>query len=349
MADRELRLGIFLSGQHPAEASAPAAVREHLEQVEAARELGFSSVWAGQHFLSHPFQMFQSVPLLARVSAAAEGMTVGTAVLLLTLLNPVEVAENAATLHALAAGRFVLGVGFGYRAVENAAFGVGRGRSDLFERKLEVVKRLLAGDVVSSGGDGFELSEARLAMVPERPPPVWIAANSDKAVRRAARLGDAWFVNPHTRLEELERQMQLFRAERREHRRPEAATTPVLKEVCVAASDEEAVEIARPYLKNKYDAYVDWGQSDVLPKTDTLRREFDELTAGGRFVLGSPETCAAILGEHIERLGADHFVCRFQWPGMPQHHVIESMRLLAREVLPALRARNQVEEKPLSG
>src|SRR5438552_3070438 len=119
MAERELRFGIFLSGQHPADTPATAAVREHLEQVELARELGFSSVWAGQHFLSHPFQMFQSVPLLAGMSAAAEGMTVGTAVLLLTLLNPVEVAENAATLHALAAGRFVLGVGFGYRAVEN--------------------------------------------------------------------------------------------------------------------------------------------------------------------------------------------------------------------------------------
>ena len=62
--------------------------------------------------------------------------------------------------------------------------------------------------------------------------------------------------------------------------------------------------------------------------------------AGGRFVLGSPETCAAILGDHIDRLGADHFVCRVQWPGMPQHEVLSSMRLLAEEVLPALCARS---------
>jgi hypothetical protein len=52
--------------------------------------------------------VFQSVPLLARVAAVADGMTVGTAILLLTLLNPVEVAENAATLDAIAGGRFVL-------------------------------------------------------------------------------------------------------------------------------------------------------------------------------------------------------------------------------------------------
>ena len=84
-------------------------------------------MWTSQHFLSHPFVYFQSVPLLARVAAAAEGMTVGTAVLLLALLNPVEMAENAATLDAIAGGRFVLGVGIGYRRVENAAFGVAHG------------------------------------------------------------------------------------------------------------------------------------------------------------------------------------------------------------------------------
>jgi alkanesulfonate monooxygenase SsuD/methylene tetrahydromethanopterin reductase-like flavin-dependent oxidoreductase (luciferase family) len=152
-----------MSGQHPAGDSAMGAVGQHLEQVELARELGFSSVWTSQHFLSHPFLYLQSVPLLARVAAAAEGMTVGTAILLLTLLNPVEVAENAATLDAIAAGRFVLGVGIGYRPVENAAFGVAQNRADLFERKLEIVRRLLAGDRVTATRPGFELEDARRA------------------------------------------------------------------------------------------------------------------------------------------------------------------------------------------
>jgi alkanesulfonate monooxygenase SsuD/methylene tetrahydromethanopterin reductase-like flavin-dependent oxidoreductase (luciferase family) len=313
-----------------------AAVRQHLEQVELARELGFSSVWASQHFLSQPFLYLQSVPLLARVAAAAEGMTVGTSILLLTLLNPLEVAENAATLDAIAEGRFVLGVGMGYRAVENAAFGVLQKRADLFERKLGIVRRLLSGDDVTATGDGFDLADARLTLVPERPPPIWIGADSDAAVRRAARLADAWLVPPHTRLDELERQIAVFRAARAAAALPPPQVTPVLKEVCVAATDEEALEAARPYLKNKYDAYVDWGQSDVLPPADTLRREFAELTAGGRFVVGSPETCAAILCDHVERLGADHVICRLQWPGMPQQQVLSSMRLLAQEVLPAL-------------
>lgn len=345
MTEQEIRVGLFLSGQHPPHASPIAAVREHLEQVELARELGFSSVWAGQHFLSQPFQMFQSVPLLARVAAVAEGLTVGTAVLLLALLNPVQVAENAATLSAIAGGNFVLGVGLGYRAAENAAFGVAGmsagSRAELFERKLDVVRRLLAGESVTAHGEGFDLREARLALLPERPPEIWIAANSDKAVRRAARLGDAWFVNPHTRLDELERQMRIFNETRAQCGLLAPVATPVLKEVCVAETDDAATQVARPFLESKYAAYVDWGQSDVLPRGDTLRREFEELTSGGRFVLGSPETCVRILADHVDLLGANHFVCRVQWPGMPQRAVLNSMRLLAKEVLPALRPQAQ--------
>jgi alkanesulfonate monooxygenase SsuD/methylene tetrahydromethanopterin reductase-like flavin-dependent oxidoreductase (luciferase family) len=196
VAGDEIRFGLLLSAQHPPGVPAAGAVREHLEQVEAARNLGFTSVWVPQHFLSHPFQMFQSVPLLARIAAAAEGMTIGTSVVLLTLLNPVEVAENAATLDAIADGRFVLGVGLGYRATENAAFGVGRGRAELFERKLDVVRRLLAGETVTAAGDGYELTEARLTLVPNRVPPIWLAADSDRGALDAAVLGECLVRQP---------------------------------------------------------------------------------------------------------------------------------------------------------
>jgi alkanesulfonate monooxygenase SsuD/methylene tetrahydromethanopterin reductase-like flavin-dependent oxidoreductase (luciferase family) len=334
--NRQLRLGLFLSAQHPPEIAPGDAVRDHLEQVQVARDLGFASVFAGQHFLSHPFQMFQSVPLLARIAAEAGGMTVGTGILLLPLLNPVEVAENAATLDAIVPGEFVLGVGIGYRPVENAAFGVVKNRVKLFERKLEVIRRLLAGQTASATEDGFVLDEVRLSMIPPTPPPIWIAANSDPAVRRAARLGDAWLINPHTRLDELESQATMYRDERRTADLPAPEQVPIIKEVCVAESDEAALKTARPFLKAKYDAYVNWGQSEVLPEGDTLRREWDELTGGGRFILGSPQTCAAQLRDHVERLGVDHLICRVQWPGMPQADVLKTMRLLATEVLPAM-------------
>ena len=331
-----MRLGLYLNAQHPPAVQPADAVRDCLEQVRLARDLGFGAVMAGQHFLSAPFWMLQSVPFLGRVIGDAGEMEVGTGIVLLTLLNPVEVAENFATLDALSDGRFIAGVGVGYRPVENAAFGVGRGRGRLFEHKLDVVRRLLAGESVTAEGPGFRLEEATLGLRPERVPPIWIAANGDRAVQRAGRLGDRWMINPHTRLDELERQVALFHEARAAAGHPPLDGLPVTKEICVAETDERAMEVARPYLEAKYSAYVEWGQSDVLPTGDTLRRQWEELTAGGRFLIGSPDTVAEMLREHERRLGAELVLCRVQWPGMPQEDAVRSLRLLGERVLPAV-------------
>ena len=155
------RFGIFLSAQHPPERSPASQIaRDCCEQVRLARELGFDDVSAGQHFLSQPYQMLQLVPLLARIAADAGEMRVCSGILLLTLLNPVEVAENAATLDAITDGRFVLGLGLGYRQEENDAFGLPARRLSIFEQKLDVVRRLLEGEVVTAEGHGFKLERA---------------------------------------------------------------------------------------------------------------------------------------------------------------------------------------------
>jgi alkanesulfonate monooxygenase SsuD/methylene tetrahydromethanopterin reductase-like flavin-dependent oxidoreductase (luciferase family) len=332
---RRLRLGVFLAAQYPAGNDAAAGVAEHVEQVALARELGFSSVMAGQHFLSDPYQMAQPMPLLARMAAEADGITIGPGVLLLPLLNPLQVAEELATLDAITGGRAVLGAGIGYRDVELAAFGVTDRPAGVFEAKLQVVRDLLAGEEVTASGPGYELRGARLTLVPPRPVPVWVAANRDVAVRRAARVGDAWLMNPHTTLDELERQHAVFGAARAEAGLPAPAEVPALREVCVAPTDEEAMLVAARHLQGKYASYVAWGQSDVMPDGDTLRRAWEELTAGGRFVIGSPQTAGRMLAEHAQRAGITHLVCRMQWPGMEQELVLRSMRLLAEEALPA--------------
>jgi alkanesulfonate monooxygenase SsuD/methylene tetrahydromethanopterin reductase-like flavin-dependent oxidoreductase (luciferase family) len=330
------RFGIFLSAQHPPAMRPREIVRDCCEQVWQARRLGFDDVSAGQHFLSRPFQMLQTVPLLARIAAEAGEMRVGSGILLLTLLNPVEVAENAATLDAITGGRFVLGLGLGYRQEENDAFGLPEQRLRIFEQKLDVVRRLLEDEVVTAEGHGFRLRDQRLALRPtQRPrPPIWLAANNDKAVLRAARLADAWLLNPHTELAQLERQMALYRGERARLGLAPAGEVPIIKELYVGEDDASALRTARPFLEDKYKAYVQWGQDEVLPEGDTLRQGFDQLAAGGRFIVGGPESCARQIREHVERLGVTSFLFRFQWPGMPQELVLASMLLAASEVFP---------------
>ncbi|MGH3005870.1 MAG: LLM class flavin-dependent oxidoreductase [Gaiellaceae bacterium] len=325
-----MRFGLFVAAQHPAGDDPAVRLSEHLEQVRLVRDAGFDSIFAGQHFLPAPYQMLQPVPLLARLAAEAGDLRVGAGILLLPLLNPVEVAEEAATLDVVTGGRFVLGVGLGYRDEENAAFGLPAERVRVYREKLDVVRRLLEGEEVTASGHGYRLEGARLAPRPlQRPrPPIWMAANGDAAVRRAARLADTWFVNPHASVAEVERQLALFRAERGS----DPDELPMLREACIAPTEEEALAVVRPYLAPKYEAYVKWGQSDVLPPTDTLRREWDDLRAG-RFIVGAPDTAAEQI-RALSDLGVTELVVRVQWPGMPQPDALRTLELLAREVLP---------------
>ncbi len=336
-----MKFGLGLSVQHPPDDSQPARFQEHVAQVRLARAVGFDSIWASQHYLSDPYTYFQPIPTLARLAGEADGMTLGTGVLLLPLHQPVEVAEQLATLDVICGGRFVFGVGLGYRDVENEAMGHDpRQRVTRLVEGLEVIERLWSGEPVSYTGRVFTLKDVRISMPTlQRPrPPIWLAANGDAGVKRAARLADAWLVNPHATLDTLERQVALFHATRRALGRPPASEVPVIRECCVAPDGKQAVADARPFLEDKYRAYRRWEQDRALPPGEEFADAFDDL-ARDRFVLGDPERVKDDLARYRERLGASMFVFRLQWPGMEQAKVLRSIRLLGERVLPYVRAR----------
>jgi alkanesulfonate monooxygenase SsuD/methylene tetrahydromethanopterin reductase-like flavin-dependent oxidoreductase (luciferase family) len=328
-----VQIGLLLTAQHEPERDPSEAVSEHLALVRAARDAGLDAVLVSQHFLTEPYAMLQPMPLLGRLAAEAGQMRLGTGVLLVTLLNPVEVAEQAATLDVLTGGRFILGVGLGYRDEERSAFGVPERAAQVFVDKVDVIRRLLAGEEVTAAGPGYRLDRARLTLRPmQRPrPTIWMAANTDAGVRRAARNADAWLVNPHARVAELVPQM----ADYRRARGSTPYTVPVSREVCVAPTDLEAVGIAREHLVKKYASYVKWGQSDEMPQGDTLRRAWDDLRTD-RFILGSPETVIRKITDLRERLGATELFARVTWPGFPRQYAERTIRLLGTKVLPAL-------------
>ena len=328
--------GLGLSVQHLPDDAQEVRFAEHLEQARLARAVGFSSVWASQHYLAEPFTYFQPIPTLARVAAEVPGMTLGTGVLLLPLHHPVEVAEQLATLDVISGGRFVFGVGLGYRDVENVAMGHNpRDRVGRLEEGLDVVERLWGGEPVSYQGKHFSLREVRISMRPQqRPRPrIWLAANSDGGVRRAARLGDAWIMNPHTTLATLERQQALFREERRARGRPPAREVPLIKECYVAPQAAAAVGEGRVFLEAKYRAYQRWEQDKALPAGETWSPGFEEL-ARDRFLLGDPVKVREDIARYRERLGVTTMIFRLQWPGMEQARVLRSLRLLGEAVLP---------------
>ncbi|MFQ5895611.1 MAG: LLM class flavin-dependent oxidoreductase, partial [Nitrospinota bacterium] len=167
-------------------------------------------------------------------------------------------------------------------------------------------------------------------------PPIWIAANSDPAVRRAARLGDTWFINPHASYETIRAQVTLFREERERAGKPMPEVLPMIKELYVAEDREKALRECGPYLAQKYKVYAQWGQDRALPGEESFEVPFEEL-AGGRFILGSPEECFEQLRPYAQELGVNYLVFRMQWPGMPQALVEKNIRLADEALVPELR------------
>jgi alkanesulfonate monooxygenase SsuD/methylene tetrahydromethanopterin reductase-like flavin-dependent oxidoreductase (luciferase family) len=334
-----MKIGIFLTGQHPPASDVLAELEGQYAMTRLARDRGWDAVATGQHYLSEGVRQLQLIPFLARLAAEAGEMTGIAGVLLAGLHNPVEVAECIASLDAIWRGNFVFGVGLGYRDTEFEAFGVPKGRRvRRFEQCLEVVRRLWTEDGVTFENDICKLANVTATCRPvQHPhPPIWIAANSDAAVRRAARLGDSLFINPHATMATITAQMALYRAELARHGKPFPTVLPYLREIFCARDKATALDMAGPYLAEKYRTYARWGQDQVLPGNDSFRQTLDALLRD-RFVLGSPEECFEQLRPCWEQAGANFLILRTHWSGMPVASALASMRLISDELLPALR------------
>ena len=332
-----MKLSLIVRGQHPA--GDPAGhLKDDLDLVRAADRLGFDGVVKGSHFSAHPFQSVQQIPFLSYCAAIAPRLRIICGLVLVPLHKPLELAEALATLDLMSGGRLVFGAGIGYRDVEFKAFGVPRGNIGArFEECIAAIKRLWTEDFVDMKGSHFELDHATCPVKPvQQPmPPIWIGANADVAIERAARIGDCWYINPHNTLATIERQMDIYKRALDRAGRPFPAEVPMRREVFVAKSRAEAIRLAQPYLEEKYRAYRAWGQDKVMPEGDDFDHEFNELLED-RFLLGSPQEVAGQLNRLNTRLGINHLVASIHWPGMPNSLALEQLEILATEVRPLL-------------
>lgn len=333
-----MKFGIQLNPQVSIEKPPQTLLPTLAEQVRVADAAGFEAVSMGQHYNIPGFQRLHQVPLLGRLCAEARRCAVGTAATLLGLHDPVVIAKEMATIDVMNEGRSFFSFGLGYRQQELDAFDLTRRqRFQRFVEGVEIVQRLWTEEHVSFSGKAFRLKDVTIAPRPlQRPrPPVWIAANGDKGVRRAARIGDGWLVGPHSAMEELRDQAALFRQAWKETAKPGAGGLVMVRECFVAPTREEAVAKARPCLDKLYrDVYVKWGQDDAMTNPDELTWDFDRLSRH-RFILGSPADCIAEIRSYAESLEPDLILLRFDWtPGLEQRDILQSMELFGSAVLP---------------
>src|SRR5882757_9528880 len=214
MGGLAMKLGLYMATQWRQGADLGPELDNLIEQVRVARASGMTSLMVGQHFVSSPLQMFQAMPLLARLAAEAKGMRLGPGLLLLPLLNPVIVAEETATLDWLTGGRAIIGLGLGYRQEEFDSIGVPfKERVPRFVEGVEVIRKMWRDSVVEHKGRFHTLSGVQSSVLPKRPggPPIWMAGDVEAAVKRAAKLGDAWMPSPMVSEDNVKKLGALFR------------------------------------------------------------------------------------------------------------------------------------------
>ena len=188
-----LEVGIMLRGQYPFGADMVKMAQELVKQACLADRLGYASITKGSHYSTPDYQALQQLPILARLTGEVKKARLNAGIIILPLHKPLDIAEQMATLDILSDGRMIFGVGIGYREVEFNAFGMSqKDRGKRTDENLIAIKRLWNEDSVSMRGTHFELKDAVCWPKPiQKPnPPIWIGANANIALKRAAEHGD---------------------------------------------------------------------------------------------------------------------------------------------------------------
>jgi probable F420-dependent oxidoreductase len=161
------------------------------------------SPWTGPYDLHTTFR--EPFVLFGFLAGCVTELELVTGVIILPQRQTALVAKQAAEVALLVDGRFRLGVGVGWNAVEYEALGESfaqRGRR--MSEQIPLLRRLLTESSVTHTGDFDRITAAGLAPLPPSTIPIWIGGQSEPAYRRMGRLADGWFpqVAPGPRLEE---------------------------------------------------------------------------------------------------------------------------------------------------
>lgn len=323
-----MKVGLFVTLEIEGHQDMAQHLREIREQVMTARDAGFDSLWVPQHFVTGPsMRQTASSPMLGWLANMAPEMKLGTAVLLLPMLNPVLLAEEAATLDHLTEGGFVLGVGLGYRDHEFAALGIERkSRVGRFREYVQAIRALWNSDNVTFHGKYVHLENVSLAIRPRDPAnmPLWIGGTVEDAVKRAAELGDSWQGAGAMSMEEMKRWWSVFHQARIDYGKPLQYARQVSRECFCGPSMARAMELARGPIGAKYTRYAGHGFGGF--EGDDGFAQF----ARDRFVIGDEAYVRDELQRYRDALGATEMRFRMAWPGLSQEEVLASIRRVGR-------------------
>ena len=285
--------------------------------AQEAERLGYDSVWVSDKIIVLDEYaecvgevFYDSMSVLAYVSAHTSHIMLGTSVIVLPYRNAVHLAKVAATVDSPSHGRLLLGVGVGWLNAEFSALGASwQDRGKHTDESLRVLRELWTNDAPRFQGSYYNFADIQFYPKPvQRPyPPLWIGGNTPRALRRVAEFGDVWhptWTSPEMLDEWLPRMRKLARDAGRDPLEIGIAPRQAMKIV----SDGSAALEEWPLVGN------------VEKLIDSVRR-FQEIGVGHLVMdtfYGMPE----VLGESVDSIIAtmEHFASAVMphFPGPPE-------------------------------
>jgi alkanesulfonate monooxygenase SsuD/methylene tetrahydromethanopterin reductase-like flavin-dependent oxidoreductase (luciferase family) len=309
-----------------------------VRQAQWAEELGFDAYGVGER---HAQRFISSSPpvVLSYVAAATSQIRLLTTVTVLSLLDPVRVAEDYATLDQLSGGRLDIIIGKGNDPDQNALFGYDLdGQWDRNREKYGLLRRLLREESVSwSGQYRPDLVDATTQPRPFQTPtiPLWHgSASSTESTELAARYGDPLFsANGFHPLEKYAALIRHYRERWAAHGHDpvDAIVGAGFNGLYIAPTSQEAIEAYWPVFKAFRES--PGAKHNVLPFSTV-----EEFLEQGSLLVGSVEQVIDKFGRYHEAFGHELSGIALETPGLPEFDQKTSVEAFVTEVMPVLRA-----------
>jgi len=175
---------------------------EYVAMARLAEDVGFDSLWLGDHLLYRTPSLgtrgpWEAWTMLSALAASTSRILIGPLVACTSFHNPAMLAKMAATVEEVSGGRLILGLGAGWNETEYRAFGFPLDRRiSRFEEAFTIIRSLLRDGQVDFSGRFYEARDCELRPRPARPggPPLLVGSKGERMLAITLPYVDAWNV-----------------------------------------------------------------------------------------------------------------------------------------------------------
>jgi alkanesulfonate monooxygenase SsuD/methylene tetrahydromethanopterin reductase-like flavin-dependent oxidoreductase (luciferase family) len=346
-----MKFGLFHSVQLPNPSEQDRYYREALEQVLHAERHGYNSVWFTEHHFTRHGIVSATLSVLAYLAGVTDTIRLGTAVTVLPFHNPVQLAEQTATVDLLSNGRLDLGVGRGYQWGEFHRMNIPMDEaSRRFEESMSVVtKAWTATEPFDHDGEFWSFNDLTVQPKPVQSPhpPVFVAASSPDSMQRVVRNDWNLLVGQGETYGQVAEQVQHYKNALAEAEKDYAPGRVVVARAMHAAP---TTALARQAAEEPFMWFKRTGQEvsappehrvDLLPEEFAAYRrryspdvQFDfDAMCEDVILFGSPDDISHRV-QLLHDSGVENIIFFVNFGGIEHRKVLDSLELFAREVMP---------------